>query len=745
MLNELLIIERGVRQAGLATVTLHPDVKQCGQIPRLLVRLDERGEIALLRPVPLEVKLWTLRNGQQNSFPFVQPKRPLLNLENDDEPRKKAVDRKTENRRAMVLQLGKEAGLSPEAVAEWPGKGLLRRLRERQRELAPLIGTDAGVVPATIERFLHACNPDLHSEHFLGALVRKLIAELEQAAQTDWLEAAVGLLLGKFNTQEKRWDCVAALVFEATGAPLSITDARVAGQVSRVLSAPRDSGSGATVRDVCALTGQAGPLLAGNFPQPNLPGLGQTYIFAKNEAIHANDRYGQFAAAAMPIGQETANLLAAALTALTDESRRDLTWRTTPGEAPRQTDLLIAFVEAVPEAPTAATFAELDEDADYSEEDTGIVGQAAASIAAFQKRTERLMEAVRARVGGDFRRTPVRLVLLRKVDQANRKVIYAGAPTVGELHDAAVNWIAGERNVPEWLRLPVFRKGEKRPRPMAPPHIAPLGLIPFSKQIFIRGGTERQELIGVPAADAFALFFGVGDSLRDLGKRPILRILRLVLKRRMSLVAGIAHAQRLGFDAMKESDRRKVLQTVTREVLRTITMLGLLLHKLGRTKEAYMGDTAFKLGQLLAAADVIHAGYCADVRGGSVPPSLLGNQVFTMAQNSPAKALATLCRRWKPYDGWARKAARDRERIDRMVASKKRDEEQRGWDIRVALRQAREMRPLADELRGSLAACVVDDAFRAELLLGYIAALPKVQEGEGGDFPESTKTTGREE
>ncbi len=145
-----------------------------------------------------------------------------------------------------------------------------------------------------------------------------------------------------------------------------------------------------------------------------------------------------------------------------------------------------------------------------------------------------------------------------------------------------------------------------------------------------------------------------------------------------------------------------------------------------------MHETAFKLGQLLAAADVVHAGYCADVRGGAVPPALLGNQVFAMAQSAPAKALATLCRRWKPYDGWAKKASREPNRAGSLIAGNKKDEQQRGWDIKKALRHVREMGPLAAELASELGDCRVDDVFRAELLLGYIAGLPKSQKEELG-------------
>lgn len=138
-----------------------------------------------------------------------------------------------------------------------------------------------------------------------------------------------------------------------------------------------------------------------------------------------------------------------------------------------------------------------------------------------------------------------------------------------------------------------------------------------------------------------------------------------------------------------------------------------------------MSGTAFKLGQLLAAVDVVHAGYCADVRKGDVPPSLLGNQVFSMAQGAPVKALAVLCRRWKPYDGWAKKASSDGARMNTLLADEK--TEQRGWDIKRALRNAREVRQLAAELAPALEGCRADDTFRAELLLGYMAGLPKAQ------------------
>lgn len=149
-----------------------------------------------------------------------------------------------------------------------------------------------------------------------------------------------------------------------------------------------------------------------------------------------------------------------------------------------------------------------------------------------------------------------------------------------------------------------------------------------------------------------------------------------------------------------------------------------------------MSSTAFKFGQLLAAADMLHAGYCADVRGFSLPPSLLGNQVLGLAQTSPAKALGVLLQRWKPYEGWAKQMLNQSSRIEALVKS----DPNRGWAIRKALRNRKEMSRLAAEIGAVLQSIVVDDMFRAELLLGYLAGLPpKPKASEDADEVNDTQ------
>src|SRR5262245_49839620 len=105
MLNELLTVERGAQQAGLEMTPRHPDVKDARSMPTLLVRLDEQGRVAAVRPVHSEIILWSLRDGQHNSFPFVQPKPALLKVSEDDKRCQLVIDRKCPDRRATLLDL----------------------------------------------------------------------------------------------------------------------------------------------------------------------------------------------------------------------------------------------------------------------------------------------------------------------------------------------------------------------------------------------------------------------------------------------------------------------------------------------------------------------------------------------------------------------------------------------------------------------------------------------------------------
>ena len=146
-----------------------------------------------------------------------------------------------------------------------------------------------------------------------------------------------------------------------------------------------------------------------------------------------------------------------------------------------------------------------------------------------------------------------------------------------------------------------------------------------------------------------------------------------------------------------------------------------------------MEDAGFRLGQLLAAVDAVHIGYCADVRGNQVPPTLVGNSVFAAAGRDPNRALSVLQTRWKPYHAWAKRHA------ERGGSKPPSQDDARGWAVWQFTLASR----LCDELAPVLRARTerADDAFRAELLLGYVAGIrpDKTLDTSGQDAKESAQ------
>ena len=695
MLNELLSIERGLTASGMPVAGRHRDLANPGKIAAVQCRMAPGGtlaEIAFLSPETVS-KLWTWREPKHNSFPFIQLKKPLLGMPEEERWQKEEANSwkklRSPDRHRHLRAISKEFHcIATGWMDSWPGAGLKDSLRQRLASLVPLRATEAGAVPAVVERFLAASEC---GRKFLGRLIDLLLMEVDEAPD-DCLDLVHDLLTrkGPLYIDVARGEFRRDVAYPA----------HVNG-ISRALS--EDGGEAQFGK--CALMGQEVVLHTGSFPQPNIPIIGETYIFSKNADIGAAGRYDCFAADAFPVGSQLIQRLGQVLREVTSDDRRGKTWRGIPSERPKQSDLLLAFVRDVPDAAVAEIVADHEEHA--------------WERASYRRRTQRVIDAIKGKVGEDFRQTPVDVCVLRKVDPGNKKIIYHRALFVGDLWDAALAWAEAQENLPNWLQMPLpGRRGEKADW-RGPAHLAPLQLPALTRLQYIRGGAEKQEVIGLSAGTAFSLFLNDSDAFR----RARLALL-LVMDRHGPLLSGIAQALRKGFDHVSEFDGQ-----ARSMALRSLTLLGVLLRKIGRGKETYMDETAFKLGQLLAVADTVHVGYCADRRGGDVPPVLLGNSVLTMAQSSPSRALAALGRRWKPYAAWAKSPA-TRELGRSLRGSKDPKEVARGWDIIRATSSAYRAADLTRELHGHLP-MATSDSFRAELLLGYVTGLSKREKIEG--------------
>ncbi|MBI3292012.1 MAG: hypothetical protein HYZ73_04295 [Elusimicrobia bacterium] len=129
-----------------------------------------------------------------------------------------------------------------------------------------------------------------------------------------------------------------------------------------------------------------------------------------------------------------------------------------------------------------------------------------------------------------------------------------------------------------------------------------------------------------------------------------------------------------------------------------------------------MTEPIYCVGRLLALADNLHFHYCKFVRTSEekrkkgqvdAPTELLGNTLFNFALDSPVAALARLAERIRPYQGWAttycgEEGCKNRWLLHLMAECER----------QIEVDTLQRLSPLGD-------------IHKAQLLLGYLADLPK--------------------
>ena len=699
MLNDIYSIERSFAAHGVAVGAVHPDVKDMAKGQAFRLRLDAASALVGVELIDDAGRgaVWTLRDGQHNGFPGLKTKAGLLEMTEADLAAHDAIWKKSKEPADRRDELRRLAQKHAVRAGQWPEAGHRKRIVERLELLRGLANDrQSAAVPAVFARFLQAVEAE---PTLLARFADSLIKALETRDDA-WLEPIRAAFVGQ----------VALVIDSPVGEfPRAAADpAQIAAVSAALAAAPGEMG-------VCALSGAREALHTGNFPQPNLPGLGQTYLYSRNKDIPALARYGRISDGSFAIGGALAQRLGGVLSILTKDESRDATWRLVAAETGDKPDLLLTSL------PIAKPLAEDAEEGDGEDED-GEQVDAAAKLATLGKRYSLQMTGK----GGEseLQHDELSVLVLRTVDPANRKAIYSRRTSLRDVDAALTYWRRAVANTPEGVGFVVPVKGERVPVFRRPARVAPLSLVPLTRVLFANGGARRVDVVGATAGEAMSLFLREGDVASRAR-----RLLRLFLLRHGAMLRALAVAARQGTNALKDFDPKIDLR---RDALRSLAWFGALLLFLGRPKEVYMSGVAYRLGQLLSAADVIHIGYCADMRGGDVPPVLIGNAVFNLAGGNPVRALAVLNQRFKPYLAWAKRSRKlpSDDKKDSTDESAAKKIQYRRNAIKEAWFQARRIADLASGLSPALAPYAAgsetpDDAFRAELLLGYLAGLPK--------------------
>ena len=129
-----------------------------------------------------------------------------------------------------------------------------------------------------------------------------------------------------------------------------------------------------------------------------------------------------------------------------------------------------------------------------------------------------------------------------------------------------------------------------------------------------------------------------------------------------------------------------------------------------------MVNFPYLYGQLLKISDELHALYCNVVRDGNLPSQLAGGSQFQSAAEAPIRALHVLGQRMNPYILWAKSYRY------KGVETPKKESWRAGWLLSLYEKTATELFQVwSDDTR-------FNDTDKAQLFIGYLAALPKKEQ-----------------
>ncbi len=720
MLNELKVIADGLDEIGEGVELIHRDIFLPGGSEALRIVLGEKSSIDSIEYMnaTLLANCWGIRTSNQDQFPCIKLTSPLRLNGNafysafysyqisKAKDKQKASEKlikqcelvgvgfesllKLKQSQLTSLLLDKFPYEETLNAAEWPKKSYRKSILDRFYSLTDGDNEDIKVVAELYRRFSAFENDGVE-------LLRNLSRKIEESLRKDTVipnRILFNLLFGESPVNEKgdvKDTTRSILVLDYKPSELIdefASDRQRIHNISKYLNkySPVSSSAG-----TCFLTGRQGNLISDKFPEKNLgkgKSVSKVILFSKFDnggSKSTVQRYRKSGTEAYCLDSSEGSRIGETIVKVTSDQYKGKMWCSIPSESHGQ-DLLIAFCKLPNVIITPIiTGHNIDDIDDYVDATSDVINS-------FNTGDLSLDASV------DF-------IILRKIDDGNQKVIYSSVSSIKSLNIAAGEWFAGAQNVPPFK---LFAKIGNTKDYFSPWPIAPQQLVYKSGQKYIRDG---QVSIAVPAisfSDVMKLFL-LGNSNKKLAKRCLTKLAgqyeplftHCALSKVQSVLANKAQ--------VKTNPKNNT------QALNAVTLMAVLLYIIGRKKEVYMNGFAYQLGQLCSAMDELHIGYCKSVRGGQVPNTLIGNLTYSMALQSPIKALAVLASRIKPYEMWAKKEL-----------TKGKDKFSEDKAIRAGIFAHKWLAGQSEKLSAHFSEQnkVSNDSYKAELMLGYLAGRP---------------------
>jgi hypothetical protein len=212
---------------------------------------------------------------------------------------------------------------------------------------------------------------------------------------------------------------------------------------------------------VCFLTGKQAEIEMLKFPSRNLPALGQTYLFARNDEVPCLARYGRNGATSISISKRTLSELHGKLASVTQDVWKGKTW--TGIQINKHNSLLLAYTDTQHQIEFADLLASDDD--------------------LYAAVCEKVMEALQAKCRTGANSSVVKILCLRTLDQGNKGVEFEKTVDSACLLLNVKRMLQLTRQAPSFAR---FKKDE---------HVIPLSPCRIAKLLeyqYRRDGTKAE-------------------------------------------------------------------------------------------------------------------------------------------------------------------------------------------------------------------------------------------------------------
>jgi hypothetical protein len=669
MLNEGMLLARAtatIRQRAQA-VSWHGLLHSCQKKPGLRVYLDENGRISGVEAVPDLSPFRMYERDRGKSFPVIKLGTVFV---------AKPVPKKASDVASLL-----ESQLVLASASGW-NADMFKKLKDALHREAEVLEQVLANPNRETEALLALCQRarKVDVERFPLAIAAWLSAEASRGSLDVTKKPFSTLLIGKRNTGQNAPGVY--VQFEPRGTfPLPAFHEHAWIELSHRLQEIDRASDAASHRHVEAELRDAfgGPLqgYTESFPPISLPRhLGTVRMFAKAKAAHCFRRYSLVEAEAFPVGRKSRQQIKDAFDWAFDPThpeREGKVWRLLPAGATGQ-PLLVSYVDQ-PENEVAP---------DLGDFFVGLRADDAQAILdkTYEAQTHDILDTLEG-IASRFPDTAVRVFIVTKIGKSRTQVELSLRIAVPTLKAAADAWQAGAQNIPATLL----------PQPQWTPF--PEQAVSLLNTAWIMSSKVSKKVHGFKGGDGIRLLLDTGEGA------IVEEALSLLVKNSYPFFVRWREEWLKGEFTERQETRRKNEDASDDErawklIRRGAAALGILLLKLNHTKDRYMCNTPYQIGQLMALVDELHHEYCEREREGAIASQLLGNAMMRIAYDSPQRALQTLYLRLMPYLNWA-KTRKDKP-----------------WAYGP-------IRDLGDQLRQASLGSLPSDADRAQILLGYLA------------------------